>query len=247
MLRGLLCMPMKSFAVLCLSLVTGFACNKGEVVETIGGHSIYAQEYLDYYDTSVNLASRMVGADKKFVSRMICDESSSLSKALKPSNHYARYRDSLMVARVAEEEGFLDNPSVQRMLEQSRLQTIGQLYINAKLLEKIEIPESAKLEVCKKLRKEKPKQMASLSLEDCTALAEGVLKRRLMSERTDVVINEIKESIAIKRNLEFDQRNFLRNLPLYQDLKEQGGCLEEGEKTSQKESKKKKASGKKGK
>ena len=159
------------------------SCDRGELIESIGGEGIYTEDYQDYYSTSVELASRMAGADQSFVARMICNPEASLSTALKPENHYSRFRDSLMVARVAEKQGFLDDPNVQRMLEQSRLQTIGQLYINAKLLQAVKVPKDAKIKVCEALRKKEPAKMASLSLDECLEVSEGILKRRLVSQK----------------------------------------------------------------
>ena len=83
------------------------SCDKGQVIETISGKKIYDKDYEKYYATSVDLASRMAGADETFLSRMVCDEESQLSAALKPSGHYERFRDAMMVAQVAEKEGFL--------------------------------------------------------------------------------------------------------------------------------------------
>ena len=205
-------------------LLFAFSCNKGEVIETIGGYDIHTKEYEDYYATSVDMASRMAGADKTFVSRMVCNPESNLSTALRPSSHYNRFRDMLMVARVAEEEDFTDDPNVKRMLEQSRLQTLGQLYINARLLQAVKVPDDAKVKVCEALRKKEPQKMAHLSLDDCLEVAEGILKRRLVSQKSEQVVNSIRESIAIKGNPKFDQNDYLRNLVLYKNLREKGGC-----------------------
>ena len=205
-------------------LLFSFNCKKGEVIESIGSYDIRTKEYEDYYATSVDMASRMAGADRSFVSRMVCNQESSLSKALRPSSHYTRFRDMLMVARVAEEEGFTDDPNIKRMLEQSRLQTLGQLYINARLLQAVDVPEDAKVKVCEALRKKEPKQMAHLSLDDCLEVAEGILKRRLVSQKSEQVVNSIRESIAIKRNHKFDQSAYLKGFALYKSLREKGGC-----------------------
>ena len=205
-------------------LLFSFSCREGEVIESIGGYDIHTKEYEDYYATSVDMASRMAGADRTFVSRMICNEESGLSKALQPSTHYNRYRDMLMVARVAEEEGFTDDPNVKRMLEQSRLQTLGQLYINARLLQAVNVPDDAKVKVCEALRKREPKKMAHLSLDDCLEVAEGIWKRRLVSQKGDQVVNSIRESIAIKRNPKFNQGEYFQDLALYKTLRQKGGC-----------------------
>ncbi len=207
-------------------LLFTFACERGEVIETIGGHDLRTKEYEEYYSTSVDLASRVSGADKSVIAKLVCNKESSVSKTLRPQNHYDRYRDSLMVARVAEDEGFLDDPNVQRMLEQNRLQTIGQLYINAKLLQAVDnlITEEAKLKVCEALRKKEPKKMAPLSLNDCLAVSERFIKKRLISQKSKEVIKDIRESVAIKRNLKFDQKQYFNKLPAYVDLKKEGGC-----------------------
>ncbi len=211
-------------ALVLLSMVSSSCTKQGDVIETIGGHSIYTEDYENYYKTSVNLASRMAGADESLISRMVCNSETAIGKSLTPAIHYTRYRDSLMVAKVAEEEGFLDDPNVKRMLEQSRLQTISQLYINAKLLQSIKIPEEAKMKVCEALRKKEPKKMASLSLDDCLEVAEGALKRRLIGRKSDGVINSIRESIAIKKNDNFDLGEYLGSIALYKKLRKKGGC-----------------------
>ena len=217
------CLVGLSATLICFLAVMGCG-KKGEVIETIGKHSIHTGEYEDYYATSVDLAGRMAGADRKVIARAICNPESPVSKALVPERHYAGYRDSLMVAQVAEEEGFLDDPNVQRMLEQNRLQTIGQLYINAKLLQKVKIPEAAKVSACKELRKKEPQKMASLSLDDCLEVAERLLRRRIVNQKGEEVLNEIRESIAIKRNQNLDQDDYLDNLALYKRLRKKGGC-----------------------
>ena len=221
-----------NYKVCCLGICVSFFCSlmaiscgeKGDTIETIGGYSIHTKEYEEYYATSVDLAGRMAGADRKVIARAVCNPESPVAKALVPERHYASYRDSLMVAKVAEEEGFLDDPNVQRMLEQNRLQTIGQLYLNAKLLKKVQIPEEAKVAACKELRKKEPKRMASLSLDDCLAVAERLLRRRIVNQKSEEVLDEIRESIAIRRNHKLDQEDYLENLALYKTLRKQGGC-----------------------
>ncbi len=211
-------------AILFLSFFI-FSCDKGQVIETIGGQDVHDKDYERYYATSVDLASRMSGADETFLSRMVCDEESQLSVALKPSSHYERYRDAVMVARVAEKEGFLKDPKVQAMLEQSRLQTIGQLYVNYKLIQSTTVPEDAKVKVCETLRKKEPEKMAQLSLDDCLKVAEGLLKRRLIAERSDQVLSNIKQNVTIRKNDKFDLTNYLKNLKQYKSLREKGGCV----------------------
>ena len=212
------------FFALVLPLFFTSNCNKGEVLETIGGKGIYTKEYENFYSTSVEMAGRLAGVERKDIANSVCNPESKLSKALNPPAHYSRFRDTFLVAQAAEAEGFADKPEVKRMLENSRLQALSQYYINTKILAAIEIPEETKVKVCEALRKKEPQKMAALSLDDCLSVAERVLKQRLLEPKSKEVIKDIRESVAVKANEDFDKKKYLKALPLYEELKEEGGC-----------------------
>ncbi len=193
-------------------------------METIGDRKIWTKDYETFYQTSMDLTGRMAGSGKEAISRLVCDESSPLSTALKPENHYAQYRDTLIIAQVAKDEGFLDKTEVKLMMEQSRLQTIAQLYINEKIMQKVKISKEEKLKTCQELRAQEPSKMAPLSLEDCLDVAAGVLKRRRAKEKGAEILGEIKEQIAVKKNGSFNKDVYLERMPLYRDIRKEGNC-----------------------
>ena len=172
----------------------------------------------------MELTGRMAGSGRKAVARLVCDESSPLSAALKPENHYAQYRDTLIIAQVAKEEGFLEKPEVKLMMEQSRLQTIAQLYINEKIMQKVKISQKDKLKTCQELRVQEPSKMAPLSLEDCLDVSAGVLKRRRAKEKGAEILGEVKERIAVKKNENFDRDAYLEAMAIYRDVRKEGNC-----------------------
>ncbi len=227
-----LCQPAILLLFVGLFLLT---CEKkGEVIEEIGTQKIYTKQYEKEYATAVDFASRLAGTDKSVLYKIICNPSTAptteayqLALTLKPENHYTQYRDTIMIAQIAEEEGFLDDPVVQQIIRQSRLQTIAQLYINQKLSQSLEIAEEDKIETCEELRRREPARMKPLPLEDCLKVAEGVLRRKAVQSKGQEIVQDVKERVAVRKNEKFDRDNYLENIPLYKTIQEQGGCSTE--------------------
>jgi hypothetical protein len=222
--------------LLCLMVVFALSCEQGEVIEKIGNESITTAEYEDNYNTSVELATRYANAEKSTLYKLVCNPSIApnaqardMALQLAPSVNYQQFRDARIVEIVAEEEGFLDRPIVQKILEQTRRNTLAQLYVTEKLWERIKISEEDKQETCQELRKEDPARVGPLPLDDCLRIAEGILKTQQSRREAQKVFDEIKEKVKITKNEKFDREEYLKNgLELFKTIKTEGGCAEEG-------------------
>ena len=215
--------------VLALSSIN---CKKGELIEKIGSQSIYTEDFQTYYNDDVESLNYTTKVSRKDVGEAVCRGQSELIQALEPSESYEGYRDSLMVAQVAKKEGFLDEPIVKHMLRKQRLETIKNLYTTSKLITKVKatpISDKVKEEYCKALRKEKPKETAGITAEQCLALGERLAIRELTKARAPEVINEIRESVAISANKELDKDDYFSPIefPPFVELLELGGCYDE--------------------
>ena len=170
-----------SVLALSLSLVT--SCEQGEVIEDIGNHSVTTAEFEEHYNTSVEIATRISNAEKDTLYKLICNPSlapnaqyQDMAIQLQPRQNYQQFRDSRIVEIVAEEEGFLNRPIVQQILEHTKRTTIAQLYLHEKVWERIKISEEDKQNACQELRQKDPARVGPLPLDDCLKVAEGMLK-----------------------------------------------------------------------
>ncbi len=215
------------------------ACEEGEVIEKIGNQSVTTAQFEEHYNTSVEIASRISNAEKDTLYKLVCNPSlapnpqyQDMAIQLQPGQNYQQFRDSRIVEIVAEEEGFLNRPIVQQILEHTKRTTIAQLYLHEKVWERIKISEEDKQAACTELRQKDPARVGPLPLDDCLKVAEGMLKSQKYRREVPEVYNDIKEKVKSSKNDEFDREDFLTNgLELYKTIKAEGGCLEDAAST----------------
>ena len=214
-------------------------CDKGEKIEEIAGYTVYSKEYEKSYRAAVNFANYLAGDDREGLYRTVCNpslapsaEAYQLASGLQPENHYNQFRELVMISRVAEKEGFLDDPEIKEILELTRLQTIAQLYLGKKIREKkYEVTEDEKIKACQELRKKEPERMASLSASECLEVGEQFVRRQMMQVQSGIIEDDVKELATVKKNAQFDREEFLKNIALFKEIQKEGGCLEEEEKS----------------
>ena len=210
------------------------SCEQGEVIEKIGNQSVTTAEFEEHYNTSVEIATRISNAEKDTLYKLVCNPSlapnaqyQDMAIQLQPRQNYQQFRDSRIVEIVAEEEGFLNRPIVQQILEHTKRTTIAQLYLHERVWERIKISEEDKEQACQELRKKDPARVGPLPLDDCLKVAEGMLKSQKYRREVPEVYNEIKEKVKITKNEEFDRDEFLNDgLELYKTIKAEGGCAD---------------------
>ncbi|MBI3395112.1 MAG: hypothetical protein HY042_04700 [Spirochaetia bacterium] len=228
---------MKYFAATMLALVFaasfGTACKKGEVIEEIGAYTITTRDYEDYYGAYLEKASRLVNAEKKTLYQLVCNPPDSranpiladLVSGLNPTQNYKKYRDMRIIEQVAKQTGFMDRPVVRQILDQVVLETVAQLYIQEKMDERTKISTEQKQKKCEDLRRELPDKVGPLPLDRCMELAEGILKREQIERQYPEIVQEIKESVTIHRNANFNKDDFLeKKIELYNTMRKEGGC-----------------------
>ncbi len=212
--------------------LTTVSCEEGDTIETIGGHNITTSEFQQHYNTSVEIATRISNAEKATLYKLICNPSlapnpqyQDMAIQLQPEQNYRQFRDSKIIEIVAGDEGFLDRPIVQQILEHTKRTTIAQLYLHEKVWERIKISEEDKKAACQELREKDPRRVGPLPLDDCLKVAEGMLKSQKYRREVPQVYEEIKEKIKISKNDKFDKEDFFeKDLELYQTIKSEGGC-----------------------
>ena len=80
---------------------------------------------------------------------------------------------------------------------------------------------------CVELRKKAPEQFGSLTLEECKKVGFGFIREERMQGEYQKVLDEIKESVTIKKNQKFDRDDFLANkIDACKALRKSGGCEE---------------------
>lgn len=221
--------------ILVAILTLTFACRDGEMIEQIGNHKVTTSEYEQYYEAYLEKAARLANAEKATLYSMMCNPDripednplyADLVSQLNPENNYERYREMRTVEQVARADGFLDRPVVKAIIEQVVLETIAQLYMHEKLDERMRISLEAKQERCEELRQRYPQQMAPVPYEQCIEIAAGQLRQETMAMEYNRLQGEIKESITVTRNPDFDRMQFLNeDLELYQVIRREGGCV----------------------
>lgn len=228
----------KRLSILLFAVVAGLvACkDRGKVIETIGKDTVTTEKFETYYSTYIEKISRLRNADKETLYKLMCNpeqippdpEIREMIAGLIPENNYERFREMKIVEQAARNEGFQDRPVIKEILEQVYLEALVSLYVQEKMQEKIKISETDKEQKCNDLRKERPDQMAGLTLDQCLKVAERFLKMETLQREYQKTMNEIKESVQIKKNNEFDRDSFLKNdIKLYKDIRKTGGCVDE--------------------
>ncbi len=217
--------------VMMLSL--GYCFKKGETIEQIGGHKITDEEFQEQYKISIEKLARLQNVEKTTLSKLLCQapvnprrqpEVALIQNQLNPALNYKQYRDWRMVEQIAAESGFLKRPVIKGIIEQIVLDAVSRLYVQEQMEKRIKITEDMKEKECLRLRTKFPK-MKNVPLDDCMRIAFGRLKRQQIKRELDKLIDEMRETIVIKPNKEFDKKDFLKNkISLYQTLRKKGGC-----------------------
>lgn len=224
---------MKKYSVFLLALlITGFCKEKGVEIETIGNDVITTAEFETYYETYIEKASRLANAEKKTLYELMCHPEKlpqdpaiqELIYGLYPDNSYQKYREMKIVEQAAKLENFDKKPVIKNIIEQVKLETLVNLYIQEKMQEKLKISQQQIEEKCQELRN-KDKRVMMLPVDDCLKIAEAYLKNEIVRAEYPRLINEIKETVQVKRNQQFDRDKFLREeIKLFQEARELGGC-----------------------
>lgn len=205
----------------------------GKVIETIGKETITTSEYEQYYSTYVDKAAIFSNAEKSTLYKLMCNPDQvpmnpilqDMLVRLDPRVNYEEFREMKIIEQVAKEEGFLDKPTVKNIIEQVVLETVVRLYVQDKLDERIKISQEDKQKKCEELRQKFPQRMASVPIDTCLFVAEGYLKQEIISMEEPRIRNEFKESISVKKNSDFDRKEYLtEKMDLYQTMKKKGGC-----------------------
>lgn len=222
-------------ALLAFVVVFAAGCKQGEVIEEIGDYTITTADFDEFYSASLERTARLGNIEKPTLYKMICNKQNApnriykeISWFLRPENYYKRYREHRIVDQVARKEGFHDRPVVQNILNLLTLEMIAQLYIQEKLEERIKITDEQKHAECQKMRKQYPDRIGTLPLDQCLLVAQGQLKQKIVERETEKIVDEIKESVVVHRNPDFNRDEYLKDgYELYQTIRQEGGCSAE--------------------
>lgn len=239
---------LRSIPVVALILLfVGAACkDKGRVIETIGKDTVTTEKFETYYSAYIEKASRFANADKETLYKLMCNPqmippdptSQDLIAGLLPENNYEKYRELKIMEQAALAEGFQDRPVIKAILEQVYLEALAQLYFHEKMQGRIKISETDKEAKCKMLREKKPEIMAGRTLDECLKMGEQAMRMEILQSELPKVRGDIKESVTIKKNNDFDRENYLKKeLKQYQDIRKAGGCPAESAEAPKSESK----------
>ncbi len=227
---------MKYKYILNLSLIflASFCKEKGSLIETIGNDKVYTQDFETYYETYIEKASRLANAEKKTLYELMCNPEKipqdpaiqELIAGLYPENAYQKYREMKIVEQAARLENFDKRPIVRNIIDQVVMETIVNLYIQEKMQEKFKITNEQIEQKCSELRN-KDKRIQSLPIDQCLKIAEASIKQEIIRTEYPKLINDIKESVQVKKNDQFNKDYFLQNeIKLYKEAKKIGGCPE---------------------
>ncbi|MBW7858223.1 MAG: hypothetical protein H3C43_08025 [Leptonema sp. (in: Bacteria)] len=209
--------------------------DQGQTIETIGKDKITTEKFETYYTAYIEKASRLANADKETLYRLMCHpeqipqdpQARDMIAGLIPENNYEKFRDMKIIEQAAVAEGFQDRPDIKAILDQVYLEALAQLYFQEKMQAKIKISETDKETKCQELRSKHPAEMAGRTLEECLKMGESAAKMELFQVEYPRLRSDIKESVQIKKNNDFDRDDYLKNkLKLYQDIRKTGGCSE---------------------
>lgn len=222
------------FVLILLFVFFSGGCKKGKVIEEIGNHTVTTTEYEDYYSTFVDKAAIYANAEKSTLYKLMCNPDQippnpilrDLFDKLDPKVNYEEFREMKIIEQVAKSEGFTEKPIVKKIIEQTVMETIVKLYFQEKLDQRIKISLEKKTERCNELRARFPQKMGPLPLETCLYIAEGFIKQEIIEKEGPKLRDEIKESLAIKKNKDLDRDDYLRNkMEIYNSIRKEGGCL----------------------
>lgn len=226
------------FIIVLAVFVTAGACKEGEEIERIEGSSVTTEDFKEYYDTNIEVLSRVRNVKKETLSNLLCNPdkippqelmAQELVRRLRPEEAYKEYREMRIIEEVARKEGFADRPLVKKMLEQVTRETLVQIYMAEQMEKSLKIADSDIEAKCQDLRDQYPRETAAMTLDDCLQYAEGLLKREIMAKQYPQIRDSIKETVQVEKNDQFDKEAFLENdIKSYLELRKAGGCPVDG-------------------
>ncbi len=225
---------MRLINLLILSLlILVISCKeKGTSIEVIGKDNITTSDFETYYETYIEKASRLANAEKKTLYELMCSPEKipqdpaiqELIAGLYPENSYQKFREMKIIEQAAKLEGYDQRPIIKNILEQVRLETLVNLYIQEKIQGKIKISTEQIEKGCEELRL-KDKRIQALPVDQCLKIAEAYVKNEIVRNEYPKIINEIKESVQVKKNASFDKEKYLKDdITLFKEAKKIGGC-----------------------
>ncbi|GIX40317.1 MAG: hypothetical protein KatS3mg129_0050 [Leptospiraceae bacterium] len=237
----------KKILILFLLIILVNVCKeKGKVIETIGKDNITTQEFETYYETYIEKASRLANAEKKTLYELMCNPDKvpqdpaiqELIAGLYPENSYQKFREMKIIEQAAISEGFDKKPVIKNILEQVLLETLVNLYMQEKMQEKIKVSTEQIEKRCEELRK-KDRRFNTIPIDQCLKIAEASLKQEILRQEYPKIINEIKESIQVKKNAQFDKDKYLKeDIKLFKEAQKIGGCENQESSDTSKENQK---------
>lgn len=207
---------------------------QGVQIEQIGKESITTTKFETYYETYIEKASRLANAEKKTLFELMCNPDKvpqdpaiqEMIAGLYPENSYQKYREMKIIEQVAKNEGFDKKPAIKNIIDQVVLETLVNLYIQEKMQEKIKVSESQVEKKCEELRKQ-DKRITNLNIEQCLKFAEAYLKQEIVRTEYPRIMNEIKESVVIKKNQDFNKEKYFREeIKIFKEAQKIGNCPE---------------------
>lgn len=217
------------------ALIFALSCKDGDTIEEIGKYTITTSDFAAHYEAHVESQAYIQNAEKSTFAHYMCHPERApdnvflrgLLRSLEPKVLYDSYREARIVEQAARQENFQDDPLVQRMMEQAQLQILTRLYIMKKLEKRIKVSDEEGMAKCTELRKKAPDQFGTLTLEECKKVGFGFIREERMQGEYQKVLDEIKESVQIKKNQKFDRDDYLANrIDAYKALRRTGGCEE---------------------
>lgn len=225
-------MMSKKNTIIALMFSSIFCKEQGVKIEQIGKENITTTKFETYYETYIEKASRLANAEKKTLFELMCNPEKvpndpavqEMILGLEPKNSYQKYREMKIIEQAAKTEGFDKKPIIKNILEQIMLETLVNLYIQEKMQGKIKVSDSQIEKKCQELRKQ-DKRIESLNVEQCLKFAEAVLKQEIVKVEYPKIMNEVKESVQIQKNSEFDKDKYLEEgIALYKEAQKIGNC-----------------------
>ncbi len=223
---------MKKKSIIVLLLLSFFCKEQGVKIEQIGKESITTTKFEIYYETYIEKASRLANAEKKTLFELMCNPEKipqdpaiqEMIMGLEPKNSYQKYREMKIIEQAAKLEGFDKKPIIKNILEQVLLETLVNLYIQEKMQNQIKISDTQIENKCQELRKQ-DRRIENLNVEQCLKFAEAVLKQEIIKVEYPKLMNEIKESVQIQKNFEFDKDKYLEEgITLFKEMQKIGNC-----------------------
>ncbi len=225
------------FYLILLSIIYFPNCReKGENIETIGKDTITTSDFETYYETYIEKTSRLANAEKQTLYKLMCHPEEipqepaiqELIAGLYPENAYQKFREMKIIEQAAKLENFDKKVQIKNILEQVRLETLINLYIQEKIQERMKISSEQIEKKCESLRNQ-DKRVQNLPIEQCLKIAEAYIKNEFISKEYPKILSEIKESIQVVKNNQFDKDKYLKNdITLYKEARKIGQCVEGG-------------------